>query len=81
MQYLFFNFAESTENHFTMNGIKTGNIVRFRDVVDAGDENARFLVLDDYGTDSAKCHVKQLATGLPLEPTFVYLKSDLVVVE
>lgn len=64
-----------------MNGIKTGNIVRFRNVVDAGDENARFLVLDDYGTDSAKCHVKQLATSLPLEPTFVYLKRDLEIVE
>lgn len=54
-----------------MNGIKTGDIVKFKTVVDAGDENARFLVLDDYGTDSAKCHVKQLATSLPLEPTFV----------
>lgn len=64
-----------------MNGIKTGDIVKFKTVVDAGDENARFLVLDDYGTDSAKCYVKQLATGLPLEPTFVYLKRDLVIVE
>ena len=61
-----------------MDNIQTGNIVKFKQNLDAGDENARFLVLDDYGTDSAKCYVKQLATGLPLEPTFVYLKRDLV---
>ncbi len=64
-----------------MNGIRTGNIVKFRKVVETGNENARFLAPDDYGTDSAKCYVRQLATGLPLEPTYVYLKRDLVVVE
>lgn len=57
-----------------MNEIKTGNIVKFKQIVDAGDENARFLVLDDYGTDSKKCYVRQLAIGLPLEPTYVYFK-------
>lgn len=64
-----------------MNGIKTGDIVKFKEIMDAGDEKLRFLVLDDYGTDCEKCYVKQLNTGLPLEPTSVYLKSDLVVVE
>ena len=64
-----------------MTQIKTGNTVKFKNIVDAGDENARFLVLDDYGIDSEKCYVKMLNTSLPLAPTYVYLKGDLVVVD
>jgi hypothetical protein len=62
-------------------GIENGTIVRFKEILDAGDEKALMFVLDDYGTDSERCLVQYLCTGLALKPTKVHLKSELVIAE
>ncbi len=58
--------------------IRTGMYVRFREVIDPGDESVRMVVLDDYGEDSDKCLVKDLDWHLPLGSTRVVLKQDLL---
>ena len=60
--------------------IKTGSVVGFRECLDPGDKEARFLVTDDYGEDCERCELQALNTNLPLPPTSVRLKSDLYVV-
>ena len=60
--------------------IKTGSVVAYKVCMEAGDADARFVVLDDYGDDSDRCKVQALNTNLPLAPTDVKLKSDLKVV-
>lgn len=59
--------------------ILTGTVVRFKEFLEAGDEKALMLVVDDYGTDSTRCLVQHLCTGLRIKPTKVYSKSELVV--
>lgn len=63
-----------------MQEITTGCIVRFKEVIDAGDEKARMVVIDDNGPDCERCMVQHLGTGLPLAPVNTYLKTELVVV-
>ena len=60
--------------------IKIGCVVGFRECLDPGDKEARFLVTDDYGEDCERCELQALNTNLPLPPTSVRLKSDLYVV-
>ena len=62
------------------NNIKTGDIVRFAVVIESCDENTRFIVIDDYSTDCNRCMVR-LICDLPIPPTYVYFKEDLVVVK
>lgn len=59
------------------NNIKTGDIVRFAVVIESCDENTRFVVIDDYGTNCNRCKV-QLICNLPIPPTYVYFKEDLI---
>lgn len=60
--------------------IKTGCVVAYRECLEAGDEDARFVVVDDYGDDSDRCKIQALNTNLPLPPIDVKLKMDLYVV-
>ena len=62
------------------NNIKTGDIVRFAVAIESGDENSRFVVVEDYGSDCNRCMVR-LICNLPVPPTYVYFKEDLVVVK
>ena len=59
--------------------LTTGCIVKFKEVVDKGDETSTFLVIDDFGDDSDRCKVRLLDSSLSLPPTYVYLKDDLYV--
>lgn len=59
--------------------LTTGCIVKFKEVVDKGDETSTFLVIDDFGDDSDRCKVRLLGSSLSLAPTYVYLKDDLYV--
>jgi hypothetical protein len=56
--------------------MKTGTIVKFKDVVDAGDENIRMLVLED--SDRERVLVEALV-GMNLNPTYRYNVKDLEV--
>lgn len=60
--------------------IKTGDIVRFAVAIESCDENTRFVVVNDYGSDCNRCLVR-LICDLPIPPTYVYFKEDLVVVK
>ena len=60
------------------NDIKTGDIVRFAVAIESCDENTRFVVIDDYGSDSNRCMVR-LISNLPVPPTYVYFKEDLII--
>ena len=62
------------------NNIKIGDIVRFAVAIESCDENTRFVVVDDYGTGCNRCMVR-LICDLPIPPTYVYFKEDLVVVK
>ena len=62
------------------NNIKTGDIVRFEVAIESCDENSRFVVIDDYGSDCNRCMVR-LICNLPIPPTYVYFKEDLEVVD
>ena len=62
------------------NSIKTGDIVRFAVVIESCDENTRFVVIDDYGPDCNRCKV-QLICDLPIPPTYVYFKEDLIMID
>ena len=61
------------------NNIKTGDIVRLAVAIESCEENSRFVVVDDYGSDCNRCMVR-LICNLPIPPTYVYFKEDLVVV-
>ena len=60
--------------------IKNGQIVRFAAAIESCDENTRFVVVDDYGPDCNRC-LARLICDLPIPPTYVYFKTDLVVVK
>lgn len=62
------------------NNIKTGDIVRFAVIIESCDENIRFEVIDDYGPDCNRCKV-QLICNLPIPPTYVYFKEDLIMID
>lgn len=62
------------------NNIKTGDIVRFAVVIELCDENTRFVVIDDYGPNCNRCKV-QLICNLPIPPTYVYFKEDLIMID
>ena len=62
------------------NNIKTGDIVRFAVAIESCDENSRFVVVDDYGSDCNRCMVR-LICNLPIPPIYVYFKEDLVVLK
>lgn len=57
--------------------IRTGCYVRYKEIIDEGDESTRMRVLDDYGEDSDRCLVEDLGTILTFTPTRVVLKRDL----
>jgi hypothetical protein len=67
------------ERSLGIRDIKTGDIVRFAEILEAGDEYVRFVVIDDYGSDCNRCKVR-LISNESLPPVYVYLKKDLVVV-
>ena len=54
--------------------------VRFKEVIDPGDESVRMLVIDDYGEDSDRCLVKDLNWRWALGSTRVVLKGDLIAI-
>ena len=56
--------------------MKSGDIVKFKKVVDAGDETLRMVV--DW-VDGGRVHVTALV-DMELKPTNIYPESDLVVV-
>lgn len=58
-------------------GIKNGIMVRFKEVVEAGDDKVLMLVLDDYGIDDEKCLVQYFCTGIALQPKKEHFKSEL----
>ena len=60
--------------------IKNGQVVRFAVAIEFCDENTRFVVVDDYGADCTRCKVR-LVCDLPIPPTYVYFKEDLIVVK
>ena len=60
--------------------ILTGMYVKFREVIDPGDESVRMLVIDDYGEDSDRCLVKDLNWRWALGSTRVVLKGDLIAI-
>lgn len=60
-------------------GIKNGIMVRFKEVVEAGDDKVLMLVLDDYGIDDEKCLVQYFCTGIALQPKKEHFKSELTV--
>ncbi len=55
--------------------MKKGDIVRFREVVDPGDENVRMRLLQD--PDGGRVLVEALV-GMELTPTYGYQVKDLV---
>ena len=62
------------------NNIKTGDKVRFAIAIERCEENTQFVVVDDYGADCNRCKVR-LVCDLPIPPTYVYFKEDLIVVK
>lgn len=60
--------------------IKTGQTVRFAITIESCEENTRFTVVDDYGADCDRCKVR-LQCSLPIAPTYIYFKNDLIVVK
>ena len=60
--------------------IKTGHIVRFAIAIEPCEKDTRFIVVDDYGADSDRCKVRLLCC-LPIAPTYIYFKEDLIVVK
>jgi len=57
--------------------MKNGDKVKFKHVVDAGDENLIFEILEMRGD---RALVGQLNSGMNIQPTFVYATDDLEVV-
>ncbi len=56
--------------------MRMGDIVRFKEVVDAGDEELRMVVLED--EDGGRVLVQALV-GMRLNPTYRYNAQDLEV--
>ena len=56
--------------------MKAGNIVKFKKVIDAGDENIRMVVLED--ADRERVLVETLV-GMNFNPTYRYNVEDLEV--
>lgn len=56
---------------------KVGDVVKFREVVDAGDERARFVVTDVYDHRL----IIRLVCDLPIPPTQVVNDSDVMLVD
>ncbi len=57
--------------------MKAGDIVKFKKVVDKGDETVRMQV---NWVDGGRVHVTALM-GMELNPTYIYPETDLVAVE
>ena len=55
--------------------MKKGDVVRFRKVVDPGDEKVRMRLLED--PDGGRVLVEALV-GMELNPTYIYPTEDLV---
>ena len=55
--------------------MKKGDIVKFKDVVDPGDEEVRMRLLED--PDGGRVLVEALV-GMEFNPTYVYPVKDLV---
>lgn len=55
--------------------MKKGDIVRFREVVDPGDEEVRMRLLED--PDGGRVLVEALM-GMELNPTYIYPVNDLL---
>jgi hypothetical protein len=58
--------------------MKKGDIVRFKEVVDKGDENSRMELLED--PDDGRVLVRGLV-NMKIQPTHVYPVDDLVIAE
>ncbi len=58
--------------------MKKGDIVRFKKIVDPGDENLRMRLLED--PDGGRVLVVSLV-GMSINPTSIYPVDDLVVCE
>lgn len=56
--------------------MKAGNIVKFKNVIDAGDEDIRMVILED--ADRVLVLVEALV-GMKLNPTYRYNVEDLIV--
>lgn len=56
--------------------MRRGNIVRFKKVVDTGDENLRMVVLED---EDGGLVLVQALVGMRLNPTYRYNAQDLEV--
>lgn len=56
--------------------MKAGNIVKFKNIIDAGDEDIRMVVLED--ADRERVLVEALV-GMNFNPTYRYNVEDLVV--
>ena len=54
--------------------MKRGDIVKFKEVVDEGDEHLRMVVLED--EDGGRVHIQELV-GMRLNPTARYNVQDL----
>jgi hypothetical protein len=57
--------------------MKVGQKVKFKEILEQGDEELRFIVLEDKGDRV----LVQAVVDLPFPPTYTYLKSELVVTE
>ncbi len=57
--------------------MKKGDIVKFKTVVDPGDDNALMILIED--PDGGRVLVQHLV-DLPLQPTSIYPVADLEVV-
>lgn len=56
--------------------MKAGNIVKFKNVIDAGDEDIRMVILEN--ADRGRVLVEALV-GMKLNPTYRYNAEDLIV--
>jgi len=54
--------------------MKAGNIVKFKNVIDAGDEDIRMVILED--ADRGRVLVEALV-GMKFNPTYRYNTDDL----
>lgn len=58
--------------------MKKGDMVRFKEAADFGDENLRMRLLED--PDGGRVLVESLV-GMSINPTYIYPVDDLVVCE
>ena len=62
------------------NDIKTGDIVRISVIIESCEKNTKLVVIDDYGPNCNRCKV-QLICDIPIPPTYVYFKEDLIMID